>query len=298
MAFDHHPSSNQAEGLSSKTERGKERTREEREYVPVIIKRNDEGVRHPDDVLEYAIAEGLEQIRRPPFSLFLSAVAAGLMLAFTVMAVAVMATVVMDVDNALLRRLATAVVYPLGFIIVIMAGVELFTEHTATAVYPILDRRSGLRSLLRLWFLVGLGNIVGAFFGALLLTAAEEVIQARQGYAIIGHHLFDFSAPSLFVSALLAGWIMAMGAWLTPGHPTPHQPDAVYLHRHLFNRDRRFASFDCRKRGSFYSLAYGRPVYHFPGVALHCFGSDRKPGGRQPVYSGAQLRPYPPDAGR
>ena len=49
------------------TERSVERNQEDREFVPVIVKRTDEAIRHPDDILEKAISEGLEQIRRPFF---------------------------------------------------------------------------------------------------------------------------------------------------------------------------------------------------------------------------------------
>ncbi|MCI5132668.1 MAG: formate/nitrite transporter family protein, partial [Candidatus Electrothrix sp. EH2] len=102
------------------TERSAERNQEDNDFVPVIIKRSDEGARHPDDVLEKAIMEGLEQIQRPFFSLALSSVAAALILSFSVMAVAVMSTLMIDLQQPLLIRLAMALVYPLGFIICIM----------------------------------------------------------------------------------------------------------------------------------------------------------------------------------
>lgn len=40
------------------TERSREREVEDEDYIPVIIKRTDESVRHPDDVLENAIDHG------------------------------------------------------------------------------------------------------------------------------------------------------------------------------------------------------------------------------------------------
>ena len=70
-------------------ERRLERLEEDQSFVPVIIKRTDESRRHPDDVLVTAIAEGLEQLCRPALSLGLSSIAAGLILGFTAMAVAV-----------------------------------------------------------------------------------------------------------------------------------------------------------------------------------------------------------------
>jgi formate/nitrite transporter FocA (FNT family) len=196
------------------TERGVERKNEDEDYVPVIIKRRDESVRHPDDVLENAIEEGIEQLERPFLSLALSSVGAGLILGFTAMAVAVMATLTSPLEDPLLLRLSMAFVYPLGFVICIMSRTQLFTEHTATAVYPLLAGRANVQQLLRLWLLVILGNEIGAVSSATLLVLADEVILAREGYILIGHHLVDQSTGSLLVSSLLAGWLMALGGWL------------------------------------------------------------------------------------
>jgi formate/nitrite transporter FocA (FNT family) len=196
------------------TERGIERGEEDEDFVPVIIKRSDESVRHPDDVLEKAIAHGLEQLNRSSVSLILSSFGAGLILGFTVMAVAVMATLTAPLQNPLLLRVSMALVYPLGFIICIMAGTQLFTEHTATAVYPVLSGKADLKQLGRLWAFVLAGNLLGAAASAGLLDMAEEVILAHEGYIHVGRHLVAFNGAPLFFSAMLAGWLMALGGWL------------------------------------------------------------------------------------
>ncbi len=196
------------------TERSAERLQEDNDYVPVIIKRTDESSRHPDDILEKAIDEGIEQIKRPVFSLALSSVAAGLILSSSVMAVAVISTLIIDLNQPLFLRLAMALVYPLGFIICIMSGTELFTEHTATAVYPVLAGKASPASLLRLWLIVIMGNMIGAVVGAGLLVSADAVIQAEKGYTIIAHHLVQYDNLPLLFSAVLAGWLMALGGWL------------------------------------------------------------------------------------
>jgi len=210
------------------TERGLERSAEEERFVSVIIKRNDQSKRHPDDVLQAAIREGKEQIDRRPVSLILSAMAAGLILGFTAMAVAL--AHVMTADAPGLTRIAVALVYPLGFVLCIMSGAELFTEHTATAVYPVLDRRASVVRLLRLWGLVLLGNLLGALASAALLYLAEGVVGAAPGYVEVGRHLVDPPAGQLLASALLAGWLMALGGWLiiaTP--PTYSQIACIYI---------------------------------------------------------------------
>ena len=213
-----------------KTEREVERKEEDEDFTSVIVKRTDEALRHPDDILQNAIDEGLEQLKRPALSLFLSALAAGLILGFSAMSVAVVESQSLIWVASEATRLATALVYPLGFVLCIMSGTQLFTEHTATAVYPVLDRKSDFKSLLRLWLVIIAGNMLGAIISAGFLTATDSVIGARTGYITIGHHLVSFASGSLFLSALLAGWLMALGAWLVMAtQPTLSQMASIYI---------------------------------------------------------------------
>jgi formate/nitrite transporter FocA (FNT family) len=124
------------------TTRSLERTQEDKDYLSVILKRTDESVRHPDDILKKAIEEGLVQYERSNLSLFLSAISAGLILGFAGMCVALISQLFPREGGIIINRLAVALVYPLGFIICIISGTELFTEHTATAVYPVLDKKN------------------------------------------------------------------------------------------------------------------------------------------------------------
>lgn len=203
--------------VEGQTERGVQRAREDQNYVPVIIKRTDVARVHPDDILERAIREGMEQLKRAPISLFLSALAGGLILGFAAMSVAVVAAAVPSTVDPLIQRIATALVYPLGFIVCIMSGSQLFTEHTATAVYPVLDRKMPLRLLLVCWAIVILGNLSGTFLSSILISYTDPVIGASAGYFEVARHLINFEPGRLVVSALLAGWLMAQGAWLMLG---------------------------------------------------------------------------------
>jgi len=195
------------------TERGEERMREDREAVRVIVERSSEARRHPDDVLELAIEAGLDQLGRSTLSLVLSALAAGGIVGFSALAVGVVGSLGSEV------RLVQALVYPFGFVVCIMSGAELFTEHTATAVYPVLDRRSSVRALLRLWVLVCVGNLIGAVGVAFILDQADGVIHASEGYRQVALGMVQHDAKGILFSAILAGWLMALGAWLV--HATP-----------------------------------------------------------------------------
>jgi len=215
---------------SPTTERGFRRWEEDERFVPVIIKRTDEARRHPDDVLSIAIEKGAEQLTRTPVSLLLSALTAGLILGFTPMGVAITYEIAEGLQIPLAGRLAAAFVYPLGFVFCIMSGAELFTEHTAMAVYPVLDRRVGVRRLLRLWGLVLAGNLIGALLTASLLSIVGDIIANEASIIEVGRKAMAPDALPMLVSAVLAGWLMALGSWLvltTP--PTMAQIVCIYM---------------------------------------------------------------------
>lgn len=159
--------------------------------------------------------------------MLLSAIGAGGTLAFTALAVGVMSAATAPLDSELAQRVLVALVYPLGFVVCLMSGTQLFTEHTALAVYPVLDRRLKARTLGRLWGTVLLGNLLGCVLGAALLAAAESVIGAATGYAMIAEKFVGHELSAILASAVLAGWLMALGGWLVL--TTPAGPASVML---------------------------------------------------------------------
>lgn len=212
------------------TARSIERSAEDQTYVPVIIKRIDAVSRHPDDTLEKAIKEGMEQHERTKSSLLLSSLAAGLILGFVGMSVAVVSNALpVDMDG-LLRRVITASVYPLGFIVCVTSGMQLFTEHTASALYPVLDGKITKRALINLWIIVLIGNLIGTFISSIMLYLADPIVLSGDGYLMILDHLLHFDFMEIFISAILAGWLMAQGSWLylaTP--PSSAQIICIYI---------------------------------------------------------------------
>lgn len=212
------------------TSRSLERKREDEEYIPVILKRTDEAIKHPDDILEKAIHEGLQQHERPFSSLFLSAMAAGFILAMAGLSVAIVTHHLTDDIPGLLHRLIPALVYPLGFIICLMSSNQLFTEQTATALYPVLDRKCCVKSLFGLWSMVILGNLLGTFIMAAAFHNLGLLGTYEDGVLKVYHHFISPEFGPLFLSSMLAGWLMAQGGWLvlsTP--PASSQVLCIYI---------------------------------------------------------------------
>ncbi|MCR9205917.1 MAG: formate/nitrite transporter family protein, partial [Halobacteriovoraceae bacterium] len=157
--------------------------------------------------------------KRSAISLFLSALAAGMILAMAAMSVALTSQAVESLNIPALKRFALALVYPLGFVVCLMSGNQLFTEHTATALYPVLDRKVKIRSLLALWFIVLAGNLVGALAISVILHQVGDLLNAKEGFLSAYHHFVSPDTGTIIFSSILAGWLMAQGGWLVLATP-------------------------------------------------------------------------------
>ncbi|MCB9730618.1 MAG: formate/nitrite transporter family protein [Deltaproteobacteria bacterium] len=154
-----------------------------------------------------------EELRRPVPELAWSGIAAGLTIGFSFLTGAFLTTLV----PANYETAANAVGYPLGFIFVVLARNQLFTENTLEPIIPLLnDRRpKTLWRVLRLWAVVLSCNLAGALVFGLLLAwtpVVEPGVQAAL-YAVAGRATSGGFAEVCYL-AVFAGWLIALMAWL------------------------------------------------------------------------------------
>lgn len=153
------------------------------------------------------------EIRRPAAALLLSALAAGLVIGFSGLA----AAFVSHVAPEPYKHAAAAAAYPLGFIFVIMARSELFTENTLVPVVPLMERRD-LETLLlvvRIWTLLLVGNLIGTVLFA-VTVARTDVLRPEYATELlrIARQATEGGFGEIVYAAVFAGWLMALLAWL------------------------------------------------------------------------------------
>src|SRR6202045_4353481 len=112
---------------------------------------------------------GEEEMARPAVSLWWSGVAAGLSISFSLLAQAILQT---HLPDAPWRSLITSFGYASGFVMVVLARQQLFTENTITVVLPVMAELNvrNLKSLVRMWGVVFLANMAGTLVAALFCT--------------------------------------------------------------------------------------------------------------------------------
>ena len=154
-----------------------------------------------------------EELKRPAQSLFWSAIAAGLTIGFSFFAAAYLTTLVPPGYQSAI----SAAGYPLGFIFVVLARQQLFTENTLEPIIPLLHRPdwSVVRDLMSLWTIVLIGNLLGALLFACVLAKTPMTTPEFQ------KTLLDVAANGtsggfllVLYRGIFAGWLIALMAWL------------------------------------------------------------------------------------
>ncbi len=168
------------------------------------------------EILDEQIDTSLKEFNRSGLGLFMSAFTAGLEVGFSVLFMGTVLTLFGDSLSPESLRLYLALCYPIGFIFVIIGRSELFTEHTALAILPVLRGSVTLKNLFVLWGIVYLGNIVGGYAFSLLLTRIGPEVGFIQlsAFEHLGHELVAYDWDTILLSALLAGWMMGLLGWL------------------------------------------------------------------------------------
>jgi formate/nitrite transporter FocA (FNT family) len=183
-------------------------------------------------ILRTEIREGVDALERSIGGLAMSGLSAGLDVGFSLLLMGVMWTVTEGRLSPPIVQILIANMYAIGFVFVVLGRSELFTEQTTLAVLPVLSGEARLGSLLRLWGVVWTTNLVGAaIFAALarIIGPALGVIDLK-AFGSIASRATDHASHVIFLSALLAGWLMGLLSWLVAaGRDTISQIALVWL---------------------------------------------------------------------
>jgi len=168
-------------------------------------------------VYSVILREGQEELERPAISLWWSGLAAGIGISASVLTQAVM-RVNMGTDHPYLWAFES-LGYTLGFILVILSRLQLFTENTITAVLPLLANttRRHLFCTARLWAVVLAANFFGTFITAAIAVhggiLTDDILIAIFD---ISRHLAELTPSETLLRGIPAGFFIAAIVWMLP----------------------------------------------------------------------------------
>jgi formate/nitrite transporter FocA (FNT family) len=168
------------------------------------------------EIFDAAVESAREELRRTSRTLAFSGVAGGLLMGLTGLSVAAVRAIL---GGGAWEELASYLVYPMGFIAVIIGRSQLFTENTLYPVVLLLDDRKHFpkhfRNTMRLWGTVFAANVVGAFcFAALAVKTGALSAEISSQLVKLGAESVNGTPAHIFWSAVIGGWLIALVAWM------------------------------------------------------------------------------------
>ena len=162
------------------------------------------------EVFQRIVASAEEEMESGHQELFFSGIAAGFAITLTVMAYAAVSAAVGNT-----AALTKPLLYPLGFIFIILGHYQLYTEETLPPVTLVLTRLASIPALLRVWGLVIIGNLIGVGIGAFML-ANTGVLSADAAVVAEEFGLETLRMPwwDVFFKGVFAGWLVGGLVWL------------------------------------------------------------------------------------
>jgi len=159
---------------------------------------------------------GEEEMERPVSSLWWSGIAAGLSISFSVLAEAILLA---HLPDAPWRPLVSDLGYSVGFLMVILARQQLFTESTITVVLPVLKDLSPsmVWRMGRLWAIVLAANLAGTLIAALFCSFTPVLShELYDGMVEVSRKLLEFDMTRMFFAGISSGFLIAAMVWMIP----------------------------------------------------------------------------------
>lgn len=167
-------------------------------------------------VHEVVRRQGDEELKRPWPSLLWSGFAAGVAISASSLGEALIEK---NLPDAPWRPLLASFGYTLGFLIVILSRLQLFTESTLSAVIPVMTepRPVNFARIARLWSIVFCANLAGTLFIAWLTelgwVGLPELLPAQLAVA---QAALAHPPLQILTAGIPAGFLMAAVAWTLP----------------------------------------------------------------------------------
>ncbi len=167
-------------------------------------------------IYEIVRREGMEELRRPTASLWWSGIAAGVGITASLLGTGLLIHYLPDTDWA---PAVTSFGYCLGFLIVVLGRLQLFTEQTVTAVLPLLKSptRDHWVATGRLWGVVLAANLVGTLLTAAFIVFANPVHPEHFLSLLEASRKFSAMSPTEALGlGIPAGFLVAAMVWMIP----------------------------------------------------------------------------------
>lgn len=175
----------------------------------------------PQEIAENICNVGVNKGKLPLFKMILLGIAAGAFIAFGAFAALTASMGWADPWAASgLNKLVMGAVFPIGLMMVVTGGAELFTGNNMFLTVSVLEGKTTVAQLLRNWVIVFITNFIGslilvaiAYYGGFLGSGAEASAFGLKALAV-GEAKTSLTFVEAFVRAIGCNWLVCLALWL------------------------------------------------------------------------------------
>ena len=121
------------------------------------------------------------------------------------------------------QKLLSALTFPIGLVLTVMLGAELFTGNNAVMIPALARRTVSAREVVMNWIAVWTGNFLGALlFGWLLIYMAGTLDASpyRESLIMMAQNKASLPWLTTFVRGIGANWLVCLAVWLALSTPS------------------------------------------------------------------------------
>lgn len=174
----------------------------------------------PKEIAQATVGIGKGKATNSASKLFVLAFFAGMFIAFGATAANTVST---GVEPAAIAKLLSALVFPTGLAMVLVAGSELFTGNSLIIV-GLLQKEVKLADMLKNWAVVWVGNLVGSIFVAWLVNIGGQLNLFNNGVAVttmkVAASKCGLSLTAALCLGILCNIMVCIAVWMSFGAKT------------------------------------------------------------------------------
>lgn len=123
----------------------------------------------------------------------------------------------LSADNPALGRLLSGAMFPIGLILVVATGAELFTSNNAVLIPAVVKGQIPWHYPLKLWSVVYVANFVGALgfaYGLIHLTGLADAEPWHSALLGVAQDKVSLPWHVVFLRGVGANWLVCLAVWL------------------------------------------------------------------------------------
>ncbi len=172
----------------------------------------------PAEIVDAAIKAGKTKAERKFIPMLILAILAGAFIAFGAEASNMAAfNLLKNPETFGLGRTLAGTIFPVGLMLVVLSGAELFTGNTLISI-TVYEKKTSIGLMLKNWAVVYVGNFIGSILIVLMVAKTGLLNSGGMDLGMMTVKIALGKVNLSFWGALLSGimcnWLVCLGVWL------------------------------------------------------------------------------------